>query len=392
MDSNNGPRMLILVAGAKGAVASTLAVAVLRAQHDPQSILNSLTTVELFPYLGLPQDIDFAGWDKSPTNMSESIRNHGVIPESIWRCFEHQLDELPLMTPPDSNAPMEEQVEKLTDDILALKQRYPDCRPVMINLLPAANRLNNHIYNSLEDIYKAKNDKFLPDMTYLLAAIKCSIPFINFSSNEIEHPFVQDIAVNSGVPICGRDGKTGQTYFKVVLASALKARKLYVDGWYSLNILGNSDGKNLDDPVKAESKLRNKTELLDHILGYHVGERYGDTAHKVRIDYYPPRGDAKEAWDVIDFLGIFGLPMSLRVNLQGRDSILAAPMAIDLGRWMLALQGADRSGFIPELAFFFKKPVGKNIPYTFEEQLLELKNLQKICDRDYGKNKRRNNR
>ena len=180
----------------------------------------------------------------------------------------------------------------------------------------------------------------------------------------------------AGVPVCGRDGKTGQTYFKVVLASALKARGLYVDGWYSLNILGNADGKNLMDPNRAAGKVRNKTRLLDDLLGYPVGERYESPTHSVRIDYYPPRGDAKEAWDVIDVQGLFGLPMGIRLNLQGRDSILAAPMALDLARWAAALHAAGISGAVPDLGFFFKKPVGPAPPQTFQDQLAALDRLE----------------
>ena len=180
--------------------------------------------------------------------------------------------------------------------------------------------------------------------------------------------------------MAGRDGKTGQTYLKTVLASALKARSLLVDGWYSLNILGNQDGKNLMDPKKAAGKLSNKTEILDEILGYPVGERYGASSHQVKIDYYPPRGDAKEAWDVIDFLGVFGLPMSIRLNLQGRDSVLAAPLLLDLARWMVVLQMAGRSGPIPELAFFFKQPIGNDPPMSFQDQVSGLQDLELDCE------------
>ena len=201
------------------------------------------------------------------------------------------------------------------------------------------------------------------------------MPLINFTPNNLAQPPLVELARNAGVPLAGRDGKTGQTYFKVVLASALKARRLHVDGWYSLNILGNADGRNLMDPDRARGKLQNKTRLLDEILGYSVGESYGEPTHKVHIDYYPPRGDAKEAWDVIDIKGLFGLPMSLRINLQGRDSILAAPMAMDLAHWMVLLRDAGRRGPIPELGFYFKKPEGDNPPVTFEDQVSALQVL-----------------
>ena len=130
------------------------------------------------------------------------------------------------------------------------------------------------------------------------------------------------------------------------------------------------------DPKKAAGKLSHKTEILDDILGYSVGERYDVSSHKVQIDYYPPRGDAKEAWDVIDFLGVFGLPMSIRLNFQARDSVLATPMVLDLARWMVAVQMEGRSGPIPELGFYYKKPVGDNPPLTFQDQIAKLQQLE----------------
>ena len=133
------------------------------------------------------------------------------------------------------------------------------------------------------------------------------------------------------------------------------------------------------DPDCARGKLANKTELLDEVLGYRVGGAYGESAHKVHIDYYPPRGDAKEAWDVIDIKGLFGLPMSIRVNLQGRDSILAAPMVLDLARWVVLLQAAGRGGAVAELGFFFKKPEGEQAAATFEDQLRQLTELEGFC-------------
>jgi myo-inositol-1-phosphate synthase len=133
------------------------------------------------------------------------------------------------------------------------------------------------------------------------------------------------------------------------------------------------------DPARAAGKMKNKTRLLDEILGYSVGQRYGTSTHKVHIDYYPPRGDAKEAWDVIDLKGLFGLPMSLRINLQGRDSILAAPMALDLALWMVRLQDRGYKGPIAELGFFFKKPEGGKPPYAFVDQIQALQTLARDC-------------
>ena len=211
--------------------------------------------------------------------------------------------------------------------------------------------------------------------SYVMAAMACGVPVVNFTSNAVECPLVVREAFQAGVPLCGRDGKTGQTYLKVVIASALKARNLLVDGWYSLNILGNEDGRNLSDPQKASGKLANKTDFLDVILGYPVGKGYGESTHKVTIDFYPPRGDSKESWDVIDMKGIFGMPMSIRVNMQLRDSILAAPMVIDLAVWMAALHAAGRTGFVPELAFYFKKAPLPESPVTFQEQIGAMQHM-----------------
>jgi myo-inositol-1-phosphate synthase len=252
---------------------------------------------------------------------------------------------------------------------------------VLLNLLPAACDLEDPAgYADVDALMGERGTGCLPDLAYAIAAVEAGLPLVNFTPNTVELPAICRRAEAQGVPLAGRDGKTGQTYFKVVLASALSARGLYIDGWYSLNILGNADGLNLMDPDRACGKLNNKTRLLDDILGYSVGEHYGRPAHKVRIDYYPPRGDAKEAWDVVDIKGIFGMPMSLRLNLQGRDSILAAPMALDLARWAAALQCAGFAGPVPDLGFYFKKPVGENAPLTFQDQIAALMRLESRID------------
>ncbi len=375
-----GP-LLLLIAGAKGAVASTVAVAVLALRRDPGSILSSLTTADKFPYLGPPQAFHLAGWDQSRKTLPESIEAHGVLPEHLWKPCQFDLNQMTIREAPAPDLDFGTTVERLREDIRFFCDLFPEARPVFVNLLPAARRTFPLGCQSLSELTALRKAPEPVDLAYTAAAVLSGVPVVNFTPNEIEIPPLLHEAVERGVPIAGRDGKTGQTYLKVVLASALKARRLYVDGWYSLNILGNADGKNLMEPGRAEGKLINKTEILDELLGYPVGERYQTPSHKVHIDYYPPRGDAKEAWDVVDFLGLFGLPMSLRLNLQGRDSILAAPLVLDLARWMAALQQAGKSGPVPELGFYFKKPVGDNPPLTFEDQWLALQRLEASCDR-----------
>lgn len=372
--------LLLMIAGTKGAVASTVAVAVAALQKDPEIILPSLTTGHNFPYLDPLQEIYLVGWDTQPTKLATCIKNHGVLPDNLWEPFRQDIDDMAIMEAVPSGPNLNKQIEQLMKDIETFRNQYTNARAVMINLLPAGIQTNLDRFPNIDQLLAETDPLSFPDLAYVLAAIRSGIPVVNFTPNYFETPAIVQEAVQHNVPIAGYDGKTGQTYLKVVLASALKARSFYVDGWYSLNLLGNTDGKNLMNPERASSKLANKTELLDDILGYEVGQHYSEASHKVHIDYYAPRGDAKEAWDVIDFQGLFGLPMSIRLNLQGRDSVLAAPLILDLARWMAALKMAGRSGTIPELAFYFKKPVGENPPLSFQDQIFSLQALAMECD------------
>jgi myo-inositol-1-phosphate synthase len=307
--------------------------------------------------------------------MSASLRRHGVVPPSAWQGLTAELDEIQVLPAPDATRALSAQADQIGRDIVTLRKAYPEAWPVMIDLLPACPTCGL----SAEENPVHPDGRSFPDLAYARAAVQAGIPVVNFTPNDLGDAALTAAAAAKGIPLVGRDGKTGQTYFKVVLASALRARRLHVDGWYSLNILGNADGRNLMDPDCARGKLANKTELLDDVLGYRVGDAYDEGSHKVHIDYYPPRGDAKEAWDVIDIKGLFGLPMSIRVNIQGRDSILAAPMAIDLARWVVLLQAVGRGGAIPELGFFFKHPEGSKPSATYEDQLHDLKALEAHC-------------
>jgi myo-inositol-1-phosphate synthase len=372
--------LILLTAGAKGAVGSTLAVAVAALRRNEEAVLPYLATAHMFPYLGSPKSISMVGWDKEKSPLVNCIENHGALPGHLWRPYTEELRQMGLRQAPPSHLNIQEQVGRITDDIQAFKKEYPHSDFVFVNLLPGCAPIDMTRFQELSELYGRKDTAVFPDIAYVVAAVLSGLPVVNFTSNEVEITPIFHEAIKRGVPLSGRDGKTGQTYLKVVLASALKARNLFVDGWYSLNILGNEDGKNLISPEKGAGKIRNKTEVLDGILGYPVGKRYGTSSHKVHIDYYAPRGDAKEAWDVIDFLGLFGLPMSLRLNLHARDSILAAPLVLDLARWMMALRMVGRAGPIPELGFYFKKPIGDNPPLTFQDQLAKLHELELECD------------
>jgi len=374
---------LLIVAGAKGAVGTTVAAAVAGMKEKTADVLPWLTTAHWIPFHAL-SGITFAGWDTSDKSVTQSLDGQAILPLEKYRDHAVFLDGLDIRLPPAPALPFREQVRLLDCDFRDFKAAWPDHHPVFINLLPACEAHDLDKCRSLEEISDVAQPFRFPDLPYVLAALQNGIPVVNFTSNRIEFPLVVDEAVKAGLPLCGRDGKTGQTYLKVVIASALKARNLYIDGWYSLNILGNDDGRNLADPRKASGKLDNKTAFLDTIMGYRVGERYGHSTHRVTIDYYAPRGDCKEAWDVIDFSGLFGMPMSLRLNLQLRDSILAAPMVVDLAFWMAALQTAGRVGLVPELGFYFKKAVGDNPPVTFQDQMDALARLEKLSRSGHG--------
>ena len=376
--SNNG--VLILVAGIKGAIGSTLAASVCTLHENPDLILPYLMTVHKLPSLGDPADFRIAGWDVNESPMTAALASQGVLEKGVWAPYSETLDQLPVKDAPGAGANLKVRVDQIKADMDEFTAAFPGMAPVLVNLLPAGVCHELSRFSSLAEIYEKAADPPIADISYVLAALEAGIPVVNFTPNEIEVPAVLQAAEDRGIPVAGRDGKTGQTYFKVVLAAAFRARALFVNGWYSLNILGNPDGENLMDPTHAACKLENKTDVLEGVLGYTPGmAHYGKSAHKVHIDYYPPRGDAKEAWDVVDFESIFGLPMSLRLNLQGRDSILAAPMVLDLARWAAAAKMAGCAGLVPALSFYFKKPMGDGTA-SFEDQLAALDNFEKYLN------------
>lgn len=368
---------LIMAAGAKGAVGSTVAVAVTELRNSGDHILPWMTTSG-WVRKGLLSGAAFAGWDGSSKTMTESISGHGVLVPDQYQDRATVLNGMSIRRPPAMEENLPDQVRQISADMRQFATEHPHNQPVFVNLLPACAPCVLDQCGCLGDLYRQSGVRTFPDLAYTLAALENSVPIVNFTSNALETSLLIQEAVKEGCTWCGRDGKTGQTYLKLVMASALKVRHLFVDGWYSLNILGNEDGRNLSDPNRASGKLANKTDFLNSVLGYPVGKRYGQSTHKVAIEYYPPRGDRKEAWDVIDFTGIFGMPMSIRINSQLRDSILAAPMVLDLAVWMAALKAAGRSGFIPELTFYFKKAPLPDSPVTFQEQVAVLQKLERF--------------
>jgi myo-inositol-1-phosphate synthase len=203
------------------------------------------------------------------------------------------------------------------------------------------------------------NDEMIaPSMLYAYAALMEGIPFANGAPNlTTDIPALVQLAIDQGVPICGKDFKTGQTLIKTALAPMLKARMLGLNGWYSTNILGNRDGEVLDDPESFKTKEESKLGALEYILQPELyPELYSDVYHKVRINYYPPRGDNKEGWDNIDIFGWLGYPMQVKIDFLCRDSILAAPLVLDLALFLDLAKRAGMKGIQEWLSFYFKSP------------------------------------
>ena len=232
---------------------------------------------------------------------------------------------------------------------------------------------------AFEAAMDANDESIAPSMLYAYAALAEGVPFLNGAPNlTTDIPALVEFAEKAGVPIGGKDFKTGQTLLKTVLAPMLKARMLGLAGWYSTNILGNRDGEVLDDPDSFRTKEKSKLGVLEHILQPDLyPELYGDYHHQVSINYYPPRGDQKEGWDNIDIVGWLGYPMQIKVNFLCRDSILAAPLVLDLVLFMDLAQRAGMRGVQEWLSFYFKDP--QHAPSVYPEhdlfiQQTKLKN------------------
>jgi len=319
-------RLGICIAGMNGAVASTLLAGVAlmrRGLAQPQALLS-----EQFKRSHQLADFDeivFAGWDPRGENaFTASTRNNVLEPHRI-KPVAKALTGLKAW-PAD------------VDRIASFRRAHKLDTVVVLNLLPTGE-------------HKASRQ-------YARLAARHGCPFVNFTPNDCGETQLRD------VPYAGRDGKTGQTWLKSVIAPALRARDLRVTGWYSTNLLGNEDGKIVGDPVKGRDKIRDKSKLLGPMLGY-------EPFHLVQINYFPPRGDTKESWDYIDVEGFLGMPMQFRISGQYRDSILAAPMCLDLCRFIALAGRRDERGAQKWLSLYFKAPyAGVGHEFFQQEQLL----------------------
>jgi myo-inositol-1-phosphate synthase len=237
-------------------------------------------------------------------------------------------------------------------------------------------------HDTLESFEQALRDNsptIAPSMIYAYAALKSKVAFANGAPNlTLDVPALMKLAVDNGVPVCGKDFKTGQTLMKTIIAPGLKARYLGLHGWFSTNILGNRDGEVLDDPESFKTKEESKLSVLEYILQPEIYPTlYKDFSHIVRINYYPPRGDNKEGWDNIDIFGWLGYPMQIKIDFLCRDSILAAPLVLDLALFLDLAQRSGMRGIQEWLSFYFKSPMTAPDLYPEHDlfiQLMKLKN------------------
>ncbi|MFH1765587.1 MAG: inositol-3-phosphate synthase [Gemmatimonadota bacterium] len=330
---------------------------------------------DLVPLASLDQLV-FGGWDPIPDDAFKSAVNAGVLERTHLDPIEGFLSAIQPMPAVFSseyvkklNGPNKktgshkrELAEALRADIRNFREENGCDRMVMIWCGSTEIFLRpGPTHETLEAFEKAmeENDASIaPSMLYAYAALMEGVPYANGAPNlSGDIPALEALAIEKGVPIAGKDFKTGQTLMKTILAPGLKARMLGLDGWFSTNILGNRDGEVLDDPESFKTKEESKLGVLEHILQPKLyPELYGKMYHKVRINYYPPRGDNKEGWDNLDIFGWMGYPMQIKVDFLCRDSILAAPIVLDLVLFMDLAARCGMSGIQEWLSFYFKSP------------------------------------
>jgi myo-inositol-1-phosphate synthase len=395
-----------------GAVASTFIAGVLSSRKGLTRPFGSLTQMgtirigarseERFPlineYVPLAQlkDIEFGGWDIFPDNMFDVCTKAEVLETKHIEAIKEELSAIKPMPavfsskyiknitgPNQKTGTLWEKAQALRADIQNFKKTKNCARLVTVwcgSTEAYCKPSNVHAtIEAFEAGLKADSDEIAPSQIYAYASIMEGVPFCNGAPNlTLDIPAFLQLAKEKGVAISGRDFKTGQTLMKTILAPGLKSRMLGVAGWYSTNILGNRDGAVLDDPANFKTKEESKLGVLDTIFQPKVyPELYANLYHKVTINYYPPRGDAKEGWDNIDIFGWMGYPMQIKVNFLCRDSILAAPLVLDLALFSDLSQRAGFSGIQEWLSFYYKAPSvneGNVVEHDIFIQSMKLKN------------------
>ncbi|KYF65503.1 inositol-3-phosphate synthase [Sorangium cellulosum] len=399
-----------------GAVSTTTIAGTLLARRGLAAPIGSLTqlgTIRLgrrtddraprikdFLPLATLDQLVFGAWDIFPDNAYESARHADVLERRHLDAVRDELERIrpmPAVFYPQyvrrlhgnhvkKGASKADMVEQVREDLRAFLRGSGAARAVAVwcgstevHIAPAEVHASIARFEAgLAEDHPAISSSQI----YAWACLKERIPFANGAPNlTVDFPAAWELARKQEVPIAGKDFKTGQTLMKTVIAPGLKARMLGVSGWFSTNILGNRDGEVLDDPESFKSKEVSKLGVLEHILQPHAhGELYGKLFHKVRIEYYPPRGDAKEGWDNIDLVGWLGYPMQMKLNFLCRDSILAAPIVLDLALLLDLAQRAGLRGTQEWLSFYWKSPM--TAPELYPEhdlfiQSMKLKNTMR---------------
>jgi myo-inositol-1-phosphate synthase len=405
-------KLAVLLPGL-GAVSTTLIAGVLLARKGLASPVGSLTqtgTIRLgkrtdnriprikdFAPLAALDDIVFGSWDLFPDNALESALHAEVLDSKHVDPIKEELAAIKPMTAafyPEyvkrlhgthvkTGATKADIVEQLRADIRGFMKSSGAERAVCVWCGSTEIFLEaTEVHQSIKSFEKGllENDPNIPNsMLYAWACLKEGVPYANGAPNlTVDVPCMLELARETQTPVCGKDFKTGQTFMKTLLAPGLKARMLGMKGWFSTNILGNRDGEVLDEPGSFKSKEVSKLGAIEQILQPELyPELYGDIYHKVRIEYYPPRGDAKEGWDNIDIFGWLNYPMQIKVNFLCRDSILAAPLVLDLALFSDLGKRAGFRGVQEWLSFYFKSPQTASGLYPEHDifiQSMKLKN------------------
>lgn len=395
----------VMIIGSKGSVATTLLAAQCTMQKEKKFSFNLPSeTEEAYSVLGLIglEEIAFGGWDVVSDSYSKSCQHHGVVPRHIIPSIASELDKIdvfpailvehdetiekllesddaqPRMKNVDfattvfTKRPLKELIQSIEFDITGFKRRHNVEKMIIVNLASTEKpAMLGKVHDSLEAFEKGINNNdvsITTGMIYAYTAIKNNAHIVNFTPSTVwEIPALIEFAEKRKIALAGRDGKTGQTLYKTAIAPMLKHRALKLTGWYSTNILGNRDGQVLNDPGHKATKIDSKKAVLNEIMGY------DNFDHQVHIHYYLPRGDSKEAWDNVDFTGWFNVPMQMKIDWLGDDSILAAPLVADLIRWVNFFTEKGECGILTHLASYFKQPMGTK-ECDFFKQIAMLKN------------------
>ncbi len=358
---------------------------------------NRVPLIKDFVPLAKLEDLVFGAWDIFPDSAYEAAMHAGVLEKELLAQIKAPLQKIKPMkavfdqsyvkrlhgTNVKEGKNKMELAQQLIAEIVDWKKKNRCSRVVMIWAASTEVFIKQHaVHKTLESFEQALRENhraIAPSMVYAYAALKSGIPFANGAPNlTVDIPALRMLAEKNRLPICGKDFKTGQTLMKTIIAPGLKSRMLGLHGWYSTNILGNRDGEVLDDPGSFKTKEESKLSVLEYILQPEVYPTlYKDFSHVVRINYYPPRGDNKEGWDNIDIFGWLGYKMQIKIDFLCRDSILAAPIVLDLALFLDLAHRSEMKGIQEWLSFYFKSP--QTAPGLYPEhdvfiQLMKLKN------------------